>query len=87
MSQSLHAIAKGKVQGVGFRYSAIELASKLGIQGTVKNLPNGNVEIIAQGEASHLVKFFDELQEMFDTEIEKTPIDTIEKHSTFKITY
>lgn len=40
---------KGLVQGVGFRYFAVRNASKLGITGYVKNMPNGDVFIIAQG--------------------------------------
>lgn len=39
----------GKVQGVGFRYSTCVKAQKLGIVGYVKNLINGEVEIIACG--------------------------------------
>lgn len=87
MNQSVHAIAKGKVQGVGFRYTAIELASQLGIRGTVKNLPSGEVEIIAQGDANVLKKFFQELEQMYEAQIDKRPLETAEKHSTFKITY
>lgn len=43
-------IIRGKVQGVAFRYSAQNIANSLGIKGYAKNLPNGDVEIIAQGE-------------------------------------
>jgi two-component system LytT family response regulator len=39
----------GRVQGVGFRYSARSLASSLGIKGFVRNLPNGEVYIEAEG--------------------------------------
>ena len=40
----------GKVQGVFFRQSAVEIANSKGITGTVRNLEDGNVEIIATGE-------------------------------------
>jgi acylphosphatase len=47
----------GKVQGVFFRESTKGEASKMGIVGTVKNLPNGNqVFIIAQGEEEKLAQ-------------------------------
>ena len=42
-------IAKGIVQGVGFRYTVRNAAFLLGINGCVKNLDDGSVEIIAEG--------------------------------------
>jgi acylphosphatase len=47
----------GKVQGVFFRESTKGEATKMGIAGTVKNLPNGNqVFIVAQGEEEKLAQ-------------------------------
>jgi acylphosphatase len=40
----------GKVQGVGFRYYVLGQARALGLTGFVKNLPNGNVYVEAEGE-------------------------------------
>lgn len=48
----MHAIAKGRVQGVGFRATTRYHANKLGLQGSVKNLPDGTVEIYALGPKS-----------------------------------
>ncbi|MBM3926282.1 MAG: acylphosphatase [SAR202 cluster bacterium] len=46
----LHAVVRGKVQGVGFRQFLTEKAAVLGIRGTVRNLPDGrSVEVYAQG--------------------------------------
>ena len=42
-------IVLGRVQGVGFRYAAREAASECGVSGWVRNLPDGSVEIVAQG--------------------------------------
>lgn len=39
----------GKVQGVGFRYTAKELAEKYPVCGYVRNLPDGRVELVVQG--------------------------------------
>lgn len=49
-------IIKGKVQRVGFRYSVVDfvMQEKLPIVGHVKNLPDGSVEVIAQGDLEAL---------------------------------
>jgi acylphosphatase len=44
----------GHVQGVGFRWYTIRLASRLGIRGTVRNCPDGTVEVRAAGTAAAL---------------------------------
>lgn len=50
MSDSrLHALVSGLVQGVWFRQSTAEEAHRLGVKGWVRNLPNGRVEILAEG--------------------------------------
>lgn len=46
----LHAYVSGRVQGVWFRQSTKEMADSLGLTGWVKNLDDGRVELIAQGE-------------------------------------
>ena len=50
----LHLRISGRVQGVGFRWFAREEARRLGLSGWVKNLPDGEVEVAAGGEASSL---------------------------------
>lgn len=47
---------KGKVQKVGFRYSVVDyvLTQKLPIVGHVRNLPDGSVEVVAQGDIESL---------------------------------
>ena len=47
----------GKVQGVGFRYATLHKASELGVTGTVRNLADGRVEIVAQAEESTMNEF------------------------------
>jgi len=44
------AIVYGKVQGVGFRWSTRRVATDLGLVGLVRNLPDGTVEVIAEGD-------------------------------------
>ena len=52
----LHLRISGRVQGVGFRWFTREEARRLGLSGWVTNLPNGDVEVSAGGEASSLVR-------------------------------
>jgi acylphosphatase len=47
----------GRVQGVGFRYFALDAAAREGITGWVRNLANGGVEIVAEGEAEAIARF------------------------------
>lgn len=50
-------IVSGTVQGVGFRYYVQDVAEEMGITGWVRNLPDGTVEIDAEGEADILDAF------------------------------
>lgn len=47
---AVRIVVTGRVQGVGFRWWAQNTARALGLAGKVRNLPEGGVEIIAQGE-------------------------------------
>ncbi len=46
------AVVSGWVQGVGFRYSTRARAAALGLAGSARNLPDGDVEVIAEGPAT-----------------------------------
>lgn len=49
-------IVSGRVQGVGYRYFVQEQATRLGLTGFVSNLPNGDVELEAEGRGDALDK-------------------------------
>ena len=50
------------VQGVGFRFTAERIAISLGLTGWVKNLRDGRVEVICEGEESDLVDFISKMK-------------------------
>jgi len=56
MDKTIKIIVSGRVQGVGFRYHTRNQAKKLEVFGYVRNLDNGDVEIVAQGEKSKINK-------------------------------
>jgi acylphosphatase len=53
------AIYWGRVQGVGFRATALQLARDFVVAGHVRNLPDGTVELIAEGEAGQVEGFLE----------------------------
>ncbi|HBH48299.1 MAG TPA: acylphosphatase [Bacteroidales bacterium] len=56
-TQHKNITVSGMVQGVGFRYACLKMARTTGINGFVKNLPNGKVYIEAEGNESQLKVF------------------------------
>ena len=53
-SERLHAVVRGRVQGVAFRWHAVQEAERLALTGTITNRPDGEVEIVAEGARQHL---------------------------------
>ena len=56
-------IYEGRLQGVGFRYTAKNLARGYDLLGTVRNLPDGTVEMIVAGERAEVVEFLRDFRE------------------------
>lgn len=55
--RAIVATVTGLVQGVGYRYSALNVARELGLAGWVRNAPDGSVETLAQGTERVLDRF------------------------------
>ena len=50
-------LVSGRVTGVGFRYFAQDVAQREGLTGVVRNLPDGRVEALAEGDTESLTRF------------------------------
>ena len=89
--KTYHYIVKGLVQGVFFRLNTKDAAINHNINGTVKNLYNGDVEVYAQGAEENITQF----EKFLDTgpslsrvdEVIKEEIDSSETFSGFDVIY
>lgn len=80
----------GRVQGVGFRFTTLGAAKRCGLVGYVRNLPNGTVEMLAQGRAEAVTDCIDSLKETYadgitEIKIEDVPFDPV--RTEFKLTF
>lgn len=64
MLKRIHIYYSGRVQGVGFRFTAERIALDMrDITGWVRNLPDGKVEVVAEGEEERLKEFLRNIRE------------------------
>ncbi|PLR79523.1 acylphosphatase [Bacillus canaveralius] len=86
-----HLIVNGRVHGVGFRYFTQMKANAYHITGWVRNLPDDQVEILAEGSEDDLVLFANSIKEgnPFSrvTSIEKTESSHLQGFKSFTIKY
>ena len=86
-----YILISGKVQGVGFRHFTRENAMKLGVHGYAKNLRNGKVEVVAEGDKAALDQFVTLLRKgpsiakVEDVKVEPRPFGG--KYTSFDIKY
>jgi acylphosphatase len=72
-----HIIFTGQVQGVGFRYATYRTARGYDVTGFVRNLPDGTVEMLAQGPADEVDRCIGEVQDSFAGYIRETRIEPV----------
>jgi acylphosphatase len=77
----------GRVQGVGFRYTARRIASEFPVGGYVRNLRNGDVELVAEGDKTHVTAFLNAVAEHMQGYINGTVILDAEPggYSSFEV--
>lgn len=83
--ETFHIIIKGRVQGVGFRAKIERCAKSLGAFGTVKNLPNGTVELYLQMKETDLSTMLGSIKEGRGlAKIEHISTEKVELHKHFE---
>jgi acylphosphatase len=85
-----HIVFSGRVQGVGFRFTALNVANRYGLTGYVRNVPDGDVEMLAQGQGQMIDDCIRDLQDSFEgiishIDIEEATPDS--KLADFRITF
>ena len=65
MKKRIHLDYAGSVQGIGFRYTVLDIARQQKVCGWVKNLDDGRVEIIAEATEDMLNSFLQEINQHF----------------------
>ena len=83
-------IFKGRVQGVGFRYTTHRAASRYDLTGYVRNLPDGSVEALLQGTGAGIQGCLDDLKDTFGgylRDINTTDQPVNPRYHDFRITY
>lgn len=73
----------GQVQGVGFRYTARNVALQYDVNGYVRNLPDGRVELVAEGEPREIDAFVQDVKEKMGSFIRRADVNDSPATSEF----
>ena len=85
-----HIIFKGQVQGVGFRYTTHRVAARYDVTGFVRNLPDGTVEMLVQGNEQNVDACLADLEDTmagYIRDMKIKPLPPNPQHTDFKITF
>ena len=83
MKKQLHLYYTGKVQGIGFRYTVLDIALGLKVGGWVKNLNDGRVEVLAESEESALNVFLEQIRQYFSRYIIDVAVEWLPANGEF----
>ena len=89
MSQT-HIFYSGTVQGVGFRYTVERYAQDFNLKGWVKNLLDGRVELLVEGDAQTITQLCQKIEQHFEGSIDNQEITQLpaeDKFFDFRIVY
>lgn len=78
----------GHVQGVGFRYTTRQIARRFPVTGYVRNLPDGTVELVVEGDEDVVTQMHSAVESRFEGHISRTDdeeYNTSEQFSSFDI--
>lgn len=78
------AFFTGRVQGIGFRYSTLQVAKGFEVAGWVRNLPDGRVEMQVEGTAGEIDAFIRAVEETMDGYIKKTERSSVRAAPSLK---
>jgi acylphosphatase len=84
MNKQVHVIYEGRVQGVGFRFTCQRIASNMQVAGWVKNMPEGTVEMAAEGDENTLNEFLDAIKTEMAGHISRQTINWSAFNNEFK---
>ena len=81
----MHVLYSGHVQGVGFRYTVKSVAAGFELTGAVRNLPDGRVEMLAEGLREELESFLQAVRESgLDHFIKKEDVNWSEAKNEYR---
>ncbi|MCX5699315.1 MAG: acylphosphatase [Candidatus Omnitrophica bacterium] len=75
MKKIAHVYYSGRVQGIGFRYTVLDIARQQKIGGWVKNLDDGRVEVVVEAEEDILNSFLQQVNQHFSQYIKDVNIE------------
>lgn len=90
MNIARHVIFGGRVQGVGFRFTVFNIASRCQLTGYVRNVANGTVEMVAQGHADDVEDCIRDIRDTYSAHIADVEIEEADPnpaYTEFKITF
>jgi len=83
MKKQVHVYYSGRVQGIGFRYTVLDIARQQKVCGWVKNLKDSRVEVLAQASEDVLNDFLTQINQQFSRYIQDANIEWLSASGEF----